>query len=331
MMPATPYKPIPRNSEIRIAKQAAGMIPALGEGGPVVWGEITGPLGDQADLADSLSGKASASHGHAPSDVSGTAIIDGDTRLTDARTPVSHPHTEADVTGLVSDLAGKAAASHGHAESDVTNLVSDLAGKAAAAHDHDSDYAALGHGHAQLHDRQHSITDLADHSFPGGTTFLRADGEFAAPGGGSDPWTVVKLANDFTVNVTANTNVTGLLFTPAAGKTYIVYGAFLLGTGTATVGARPGIAWPTVADGGARVDAPNSLTTAAMRIWGARTTQNAASTGLADTTNSHYAKLEALIVAGASPSGNFLVTLASETAGTTVTMKAGSYLMYREI
>jgi hypothetical protein len=220
---------------------------------------------------------------------------------------------------------------HNH-DSEYADILHDHdADYAPIGHNHDLVYSLLGHGHAQLHDRQHSITDLADHSFPGGATFLRADGVFAAPGGGSDPWTIVKLTADFPTSLAANTPVTGLFFTPAAGKTYAVYGAFLLRTGTATVGARPGIAWPTVADGGAWVDAPNSVTAAAMRIWGARNTQNALSTGLADTVSSHYAKLEALIVSGPTPSGNFQVTLASETAGTTVTMKAGSYIMYREI
>ena len=40
-----------------------------------------------------------------------------------------------------------------------------------------------------LHDQQHSITSLSDHTFPGGTTnFLRADGEWHEPsGGGSLP------------------------------------------------------------------------------------------------------------------------------------------------
>jgi hypothetical protein len=37
------------------------------------------------------------------------------------------------------------------------------------------------------------------------------------------------------------------------------------------------------------------------------------------------------VVAGASPSGTVKVQLASETAGTTVTIKAGSYLRYRSI
>jgi hypothetical protein len=263
--------------------------------GGAAWGEITGTLAEQTDLGSVLAGKAATAHAHAPGDVTGTAVVNEDPRLTDARTPTTHDHP-----GLY-EVQG-----------------------AVAAH-------LSAQNHALLHARQHSVTATADHTFPGGATFLRADGVFAAPSGGADPWTIVKLANDFTTSATANGNVTGLYFTPAAGKTYIVYGGFMLRTATATVGARPGIAWPTVEDGAAWVDAPNSLTAAAMRIWGTRTTQNAASTGLADTASSHYAKLEAIIVAGASPSGNFQITLASETAGTVVRMRAGSYLMYREL
>ena len=41
-----------------------------------------------------------------------------------------------------------------------------------------------GHTHSQLHDRSHLITSGSDHTFPGGGTFLRADGTFAAPGAG---------------------------------------------------------------------------------------------------------------------------------------------------
>jgi hypothetical protein len=74
-----------------------------------------------------------------------------------------------------------------------------------------------------------------------------------------------------------------------------------------------------------------SVTAFASRMWGAKTTQNAAATGQADITNSHFGRVEAMIIVGASPSGNFQITLASETAGTTVTMKAGSFIMYREI
>ena len=103
-------------------------------------------------------------------------------------------------------------------------------------------------------------------------------------------------------------------------------------TATTTVGARPGISWPSnLTDGTARAEASNSLTASAIRTWGAMTTQKAASTGLATTTDSHYGGLEALMVTSGTTSGNFQITLASETAATNVTMVAGSFIMYREI
>ena len=164
------------------------------------------------------------------------------------------------------------------------------------------------------------------------TKYLRGDQTWQTPASGGDPWVVVKLSQDFTISTTANNNVTNFYFTPAINKKYIIYGTFLLRTATATVGARPGISFPAnLTDGCARMEASNSLTASALRTWGAISTQNAASTGLADTTNSHYGGMEAYIITGASTSGNFQITLASETAGTNVTMRAGSFFMYREI
>jgi hypothetical protein len=79
------------------------------------------------------------------------------------------------------------------------------------------------------------------------------------------------------------------------------------------------------------MEASSSLTASILRTWGAKTTQNAASTGLATIADSHFGGFEALLICGASMSGNFQITLASETAGTNVTMRAGSFFMYREI
>jgi hypothetical protein len=56
--------------------------------GSVTWGSITGTLSSQTDLNSALSGKASASHTHA----------------------------QSNITNLVTDLAGKAASVHTHPE-----------------------------------------------------------------------------------------------------------------------------------------------------------------------------------------------------------------------
>lgn len=53
-----------------------------------------------------------------------------DARLSDSRTPTAHNHDQADVTGLVDALAGKAA----------------------AGHNHDANYAAAGHAHAGVYE-----------------------------------------------------------------------------------------------------------------------------------------------------------------------------------
>lgn len=156
--------------------------------------------------------------------------------------------------------------------------------------------------------------------------------ESEAGGGGADPWTYVILGSDFPTSATANTNVTGLAFAPAANKRYAVEGSFLLRTAVTTVGARPGISWPTgLTDGAMQMTAPNSNTALAFRSQQAGTTANAASTGLPAINASFLAKLDAIIITGASPAGNFQVTLASETAANEVTMRAGSFIRHREV
>lgn len=170
---------------------------------------------------------------------------------------------------------------------------------------------------------------------PGYLTQTEADGLYSALGHShapSDPWTYVSLGTDFSTSGTANANVTGLAFTPAANKLYAVEGRLLLRSAAATTGPRPGIAWPTgLDDGASQITAPNSNTALAFRAQGAKTTQNAASTGVPTTTDSYLAILDAVVDTGASPSGNFQITLASEIAASLVTMRAGSFIRYREL
>ena len=53
--------------------------------------------------------------------------------------------------------------------------------------------------------------------------------------------------------------------------------------------------------------------------------------GLPNTTQSWPAAISGMVIAGASPSGTVKLQLASETASTNVTVKAGSYLKYRKL
>lgn len=73
---------------------------------------------------------AGGPHTHAPEDITGTAVVTADSRLSDARTPTAHAHPTSDVTGL--DAA--------------------LSGKASTGHNHDGAYSAAGHNHAGSYD-----------------------------------------------------------------------------------------------------------------------------------------------------------------------------------
>jgi len=78
--------------------------------------------------------------------VAGVASVDGRdgvVTLSDLYAALVHIHAQADVTGLVAALAGKAATVHTHAEDDITGLTAELDafdteldGKAALAHTH---------------------------------------------------------------------------------------------------------------------------------------------------------------------------------------------------
>lgn len=53
--------------------------------------------------------------------------------------------------------------------------------------------------------------------------------------------------------------------------------------------------------------------------------------GLPNNTQSWPVQIEGVLVAGPSPSGTLRVQLQSETNGTAVTIKAGSFLSWREV
>lgn len=154
--------------------------------------------------------------------------------------------------------------------------------------------------------------------------------DLGAAGGGSDPWTYVVLGSDFTTSSATAVNVTGLEFTPAANTRYEAYGQLWLRTVTNTVGARPGLAWPTgLTDGVVSFWTASSATAQVIANGNINAAVLCANTGHPNTTQSWPATFEASFLSGASPSGNFRLQLATETAATNVTMRAGSWLKYR--
>jgi hypothetical protein len=155
-----------------------------------------------------------------------------------------------------------------------------------------------------------------------------------------DGWTYVKVTSDFTTSLATFSDVlvaaagAALGFTPAANTDYEVEGALLIATATATVGPRPGFTWGTGYQYGAcRIAVPTALTTEAIQhntIGTVAGTNQAPVGGLPTTGAPYFAWIDATFRSGTTPTP-FKVQLASETAGTVVTIKAGSFIRYRTI
>jgi len=164
------------------------------------------------------------------------------------------------------------------------------------------------------------------------TTFWRGDGTWATPGGGSDPWTYLKLAANFVTSSATAVDITGLGFALTANAQYEFEAMLLLRTATATVGPRPGLAWPGgTVDGVAQIYTPSSATAQTLVLGNINASLLAAVGGLPNTTQSWMATVSGTVIAGATPTGTLRLQMASETAGTNVTVIARSFIKYRVI
>jgi hypothetical protein len=162
------------------------------------------------------------------------------------------------------------------------------------------------------------------------TTFLRGDQTWAVPGGGSDPWTYIKLTSPFTTNSSTAVDITDLAFTPIANTYYEVEVVLFTRTATASTGPRPGVAWPTgLTDGVAFIQQTSAAATNVLQNGNFNAAVLAPVGGLPNTTQSYPAFIKAAFRTGATPSGTFQVRLASETGGTNVSAQAGTFIKYR--
>jgi len=231
--------------------------------------------------------------------------------------------------------------------SNQTDLQSAFDGKSATTHNHDASYAAIGHAHAGVYEpanvniQAHVVAAHAPSDAQKNSDITKAEIEakltgvitsHSHSGGGSDPWTYIKLASDFPTTSATAVDVTGMAFTPAANTSYEFEAMLMTRTATTTVGPRPGLAWPTgMTDGVARIKQTSSATAELTTNGNINAALLSAVGGLPTNTRSYPANIKGMVIAGASPSGTVKIQLASETAGTNVTIKAGSFLKYRVI
>ena len=212
-----------------------------------------------------------------------------------------------------------------------------LDGKSATGHNHDASYEAVGSvaTHAAAADPHTGYQKESEKATANGYASLGADGKVPAgqlPAAGSDPWTYLRLASDFTTSSATAVDVTGLGFAPAANTRYEFEAQLMLRTATATVNPRTGFAWPTgMTDGVASIDQSQTATTQLMARGSIAAALLIAVGGLTNTTASWPCTVLGVAVAGATPSGNIRLQLASETAGTVVRVVAGSFLKYRTV
>lgn len=136
-------------------------------------------------------------------------------------TPSTHSHAQADITNLVTDLAGKAASTHSHAISDTTGLQTALDGKQAAG-----SYAASSHTHAQS-DITNLTTDLSakQATLVSATNIKTING--ATILGSGDLYPAISYASAFctattTISAATYADVTGASVSLAAGTWLIM-------------------------------------------------------------------------------------------------------------
>lgn len=147
-----------------------------------------------------------------------------------------------------------------------------------------------------------------------------------------DKWTYIKLASDFTTNSATAVDVTGMAFTPESNRTYVIESQQLMRSETATVAPRVGVAWPSgSSDGAVEIKSAIGATGRVIAFGNPSATVQCLNTSVGDTTGSWMSNFFATLIMGASPSGTFKMQLASETGGTNVTLRAGTWMRYRTI
>lgn len=258
----------------------------------------------------------------------GTACEGNDVRLSNARPPMTHEHAQADIVGLLTDLAGKAATVHGHAIADVSLLQAVLDGKADRSHVHaQADVSGLS---VDLAARQATSEKGASNGYAS----LGVDGKVPAaqlPSAGSGWTLILKPSDTVRVNNTLQADPDLQCAVAASGK-YAVRGRVHFDTGaTADFKWRhAGPSSPALVRIRRCWMLPGTTALAGIAVDQAFSAADLALIGSG--TNGGWIDFDGIIVAGAS-NGTFSVNWAQNTttAGQNTIVRAGSWLEWRQV
>jgi len=156
--------------------------------------------------------------------------------------------------------------------------------------------------------------------------------------GGSDPWTVIKLTSDYTTTsttlATINDGTNFLRHRPNANTVTEYEAMLIIQTDTATNNPRTAFAWATsLTNGVAQIyQTGTGVGTLVYQSGNIAATVQIPAGGLPAGATSYPVRIFAMTTANATSPGGFnAVQMAAETAGGTMTVKAGSFLRYRTL
>ena len=157
--------------------------------------------------------------------------------------------------------------------------------------------------------------------------YLKDDGTWGTPGGGSGGPATVKLTSDMdSTTVTTLADITGLNFSVTAGVYYRFRFMIMYRAAATTTGLKVSVTIPAATQFSAVADCPVSTAAdgTANIFRGKITTSDDAvtGTGTPSTTENHLVEIEGLLLPSAN--GTLQARYASEVSGSAVTIKQGS-------